>query len=80
MSSLKKLAGSDAGQKMHNNEDARVIASNVPQKKDEEKGRSVKATAAKAAKAVKRIPYYIWLWEKASEAWDRFSELLEEIL
>lgn len=73
---LKKLAGSNAGQNTHNNEDARVIASKVPQNKDVEKGKSLKDKAVKLAKVIRRFPYYVWIWEKANEAWDWILEII----
>lgn len=79
MSPLKKLAGVKANQNMHNNEDARVKVPDAPQQKDNKEGVSWKAKIANAAKVVKRIPYYVWLWEKVIEAWDWFYENAESI-
>ena len=76
---LKKLDGGNANQNMHNNEDARVNISSAPQQKDK-KGEGVKARAVQAAQVVKRIPYYVWLWEKAGEAWGCVCEHAESIL
>ncbi|MNM68316.1 hypothetical protein D3C81_798740 [compost metagenome] len=76
---LKKLDGGNANQDMHNNEDARVNVSTAPQQKDKQ-GKSVKTKAAKAVQVMKRIPYYVWLWEKAGEAWGWVCEHAESIL
>lgn len=75
MNVLKKLTGRDVGQETHNNEDARVISSKVPQNKDVEKRKSLKAIAVKAVKVARRFPYYFWIWEKAKEAWGWFIDL-----
>lgn len=76
MINLKKLTRSDAGHKTHNNEDARVITSDVHQNKDVERGRSLKARTVKTVKVARKIPYYYWIWEKAGEVWDLVSGLI----
>lgn len=76
MNVLKKLTGRDVGQEKHNNEDARVIPSKVPQNKDVEKRKSLKAIAVQAVKLARRFPYYCWIWERVKEAWGWFIELI----
>lgn len=80
MSNLKKLAGVKTSQIMHNNEDVRVNVSDAPQKTGRQKGKNLKAKVIQIAKAVKRIPFYVWIWEKAGEAWDWICEHAETFL
>lgn len=79
MKKIKNAVGIRTVKHMHNTEDARVKVSAVTQLKDKKKGESGKAKVVQAAKAVKRIPYYVWLWEKSVEAWDWICENAETI-
>lgn len=79
MSYLKKLSRRNMGQIMHNSEDARVRNPKGEQKKDRCKGELLKPRVAQAAKMVKRIPYYVWLFEKSLQGWDWLCEHAESI-
>lgn len=76
MRNLKKLARRKARQSMHNNEDARVINTVSPEPVKLGRLAEIKAKARAAAKHIRRIPYYCWLWEKACEAVDYFSTVI----
>ncbi|KJS78303.1 MAG: hypothetical protein JL55_14955 [Pseudomonas sp. BICA1-14] len=79
MKKVKNAVGIRTVKHMHNTEDARVKVSAVTQLKDKKKGESGEAKVAQAAKAVKRIPYCVWLWEKSVEAWNWACENAETI-
>ncbi|QZA96079.1 hypothetical protein K3369_20200 [Pseudomonas mandelii] len=82
MKKVKKAVGIRIGQHVHNTEDARVKVEAAPQQKDHKWGNRLKnlaVKAAKVAKVAKRIPYYIWIWEKAVIAWDWICENAETI-
>jgi hypothetical protein len=79
MKIVKNAFGIRTVKHMHNTEDARVKVSAVTQLKDKKKGESGKAKVAQAAKAIKRIPYYVWLWDKSVDAWGWVCENAETI-
>ena len=79
MKDLKNATGSRTRLRTHNTEDARVKVEAAPQQKDRKWGNRLKTLSVKAAKVAKRIPYYIWIWEKAVIAWDWICENAETI-
>lgn len=79
MKKVKNAFGTRTVKHMHNTEDARVKVSAVTQLKDNKEVGSGKAKVVQAAKAVKRIPYFVWLWEKSVDAWDWICENAEKI-
>lgn len=73
MKRLKNAVGR-TDQHMHKIEDARVKVTDTPQQKDDKGEGRWKTKVVNAAKVVKRIPYYVWLWEKGVEGWGWFCE------
>lgn len=79
MKKVKKAVGTRIEQHMHNTEDARVKVEAAPQQKDRKWGRRLKTLSVETAKVAKRVPYYIWIWEKVVIAWDWICENAETI-
>ncbi|MFG0863130.1 hypothetical protein [Pseudomonas sp. CJQ_13] len=82
MKILKSLARKPR-QEMHSNEDARVTQAASSQLPRPSKWERFKSLVASFTKMLRRIPYYVWLWEKGVQGYEFLKEyvvsLLEEI-
>ncbi|EPM0511725.1 MULTISPECIES: hypothetical protein [Pseudomonas] len=82
MKILKSLARKPR-QEMHSNEDARVTQVASSQLPPPSKWERLKSLVARLTKMLRRIPYYVWLWEKGVQGYEFLKEhvvsLLEEI-